>query len=384
MQTKKILIVSESNLMRTFVSPTLCRLKNEPNVLFDCFIVSPISSEDRLIHTQTFSHVISNEYINGALARIRKIGILFSFFNLWKISRNLPQYDIIHIHYHHWYIALISKVLRRKCSKLIISFFGSDFNEVSKFHHFCNKRSIGLADTICATNPVFLSKIFNFYNLDAKRKASSILFPLMSAFSEFKDFLKKNDSLMAKNALKIHKKIITCGYSGARIVQHQAIWTSIVESKIKKEEYKIIFPMTYGTQKAESIKNLKESIAGSKFDVFIIEDYLEVNDLIRLRLATDIFIHIQTRDQFSASMLEHLAAGSVAIIGKWLPYDLLREKGVYAVWINSPDELTEALDNVISNFQMHKDRTSVNRQIILDLVDWNNIKKDWIKAYSLN
>ncbi|WP_238531610.1 glycosyltransferase [Nitritalea halalkaliphila] len=366
------------------MSPTLSRLKNEHNVLFDCFIISPISNEDRLAHKRTFNHVISNEYINGPLTKIRKIGILFSFFNLWKISRNLPKYDIVHIHYHHWYIALISKILRRKCSKLIISFFGSDFNEVSKFHHFFNKRSIGLADTICATNPVFLSKIFNFYYLDAKRKASSVLFPLMSSFSEFEDFLKNNDSIMAKNALNLDKKIITCGYNGARIVQHQSIWKSIVESKIKKEEYKVIFPMTYGTGKAESINNLKQSVAGNNFDVSIIEDYLEINDLRRLRLSTDIFIHIQTRDQFSASMLEHLAAGSVSIIGKWLPYDLLREKGVYAVWINSPDELTEALNNVISNFQVHKDRTSVNRRIILDLVDWNNIKKDWVKVYSLN
>lgn len=384
MQTKKVLIVSESHLIKTFVSPTLSRLKNDHNVLFDCFIISPIPSEDRLTHSRTFNHVVSNEYINGGLTKIRKIGILFSFINLWRVARNLSQYDIVHIHYHHWYIALITKALRRKCSKLIISFYGSDFNEISKFHHLCNKWSISLADTICATNPVFLSKIFNHYDLDVKRKASSILFPLMSSFSEFKGFLKKNDFLMAKQELKLDKKIITCGYNGAKIVQHQAIWKSIVESKIKKEEYKIIFPMTYGIGKAESIKNLKESVAENKFDVSIIEDYLEINDLRMLRLATDIFIHIQTRDQFSASMLEHLAAGSVAIIGKWLPYDLLREKGVYAVWINSLDELTETLNNVISNLHMHKEGTSANRQIILDLVDWNNIKKDWIKTYNLN
>jgi glycosyltransferase involved in cell wall biosynthesis len=366
------------------VIPTLSLLKSEYNVVFDCLIISPVSNDDRLIHARIFDKVTSNEYLNGPLTKIRKIGILFSFFNLWKISRNLPQYDIINIHYHHWYIALISKVLRRKGSKLIISFFGSDFNEISKFHHFCNKRSIGLADTISATNPVFLSKIFNHYHLNAKRKSSSVLIPMMSSFSEFEDFLKKNDSHMAKSALGINKKIITCGYNGAKIVQHRSIWSSIVESNLNNEEYRIIFPMTYGTGKAESIKNLKESIAENKFDVSIIEDYLEINDLRKLRLATDIFIHIQTRDQFSASMLEHLAAGSVAIIGKWLPYDLLIEKGVYAVWINSSDELTEAINNVISNFQMHKDRTSVNRQIILDLVDWNNIKKGWVKAYKLN
>lgn len=384
METKRVLIVSESHLIKTFVIPTLSLLKSEYNVVFDCFIISPVSNDDRLIHSRIFDKVISNEYLKGPLTRIRKIGILFSFFNLRKISRNLPQYDVIHIHYHHWYIALISKVLRNKCSKLIISFFGSDFNEVSKYHHFCNKRSIKLADTISATNPVFLSKIFVYYHLDTKRKSSSILFPMMSSFSEFEDFLKKNDSLMAKSALDFNKKIITCGYNGAKIVQHQAIWTSIVESNLNKEEYRIIFPMTYGTGKAESIKNLKESMSEAKFDVAIIEDFLEITDLRRLRLATDIFIHIQTRDQFSASMLEHLAAGSIAIIGKWLPYDLLIEKGVYAIWINSPEELTDALNNVTSNFQFHKDIAFKNRRIILDLVEWKNIKKGWQSAYNLN
>lgn len=384
MQTKRVLIVSESHLIKTFVTPSLSLLKSEYNVSFDCFIISPVSIEDRLLHSHIFDKVISNEYLKGPITRIRKIGILFYFINLWKISRDLTEYDTIHIQYHHWYIALITKFLRRKCSKLIISFFGSDFNDVSAFHHFCNRASIKQADVISATNPVFLSRIYDYYRLNSKHISNMILFPLMSSFIDFEDFLNKNDVLKAKHLLGTDKKIITCGYNGAKIVQHQAIWKSIVESNLNEEEYKIIFPMTYGTGNLDSIITLKESINETKFDVAIIKDYLEINDLRSLRLATDIFIHIQTRDQFSASMLEHLAAGSVAIIGKWLPYDLLIEKDVYAVWVNSPDELTDALNNVISNLQMHKDRASANRQIILDLVDWNNIKKDWIKTYNLN
>ena len=384
MATKRVLIVSESHLIKTFITPTLSRLKSEYNVTFDCFIISPISSDDYLIHKQFFDRVISNEYIKKSLTKIRKIGMLFSFFNLWKISRNLIEYDSIHIHYHHWYIALIIKVLRRKCSNLIISFFGSDFNEVVTFHHFCNRASIRQADIISATNPVFLSRIFDCYRLSSRQISNKILFPLMSSFIDFESFLDKNDALIAKHSLGTDKKIITCGYNGAKIVQHQTIWKSVVESNLNKEEYRIIFPMTYGTGKVESINNLKESITETKFDVEIIEDYLDTNDMRRLRLATDIFIHIQTRDQFSASMLEHLAAGSVAIIGKWLPYDLLIEKGVYAVWVNSPNEVTGALNNVIANLQIHKDRASHNRRIILDLVEWDYIKKEWISAYNLN
>jgi glycosyltransferase involved in cell wall biosynthesis len=384
MQTKKVLIVSESHLIKTFVSPTLSCLKNEHNVLFDCFIISPISNEDRLVHNRTFNHVVSNEYINGVLTEIRKIGILFSFFNLWKISRNLPQYDIIHIHYHHWYIAFIIKVLRRKCSKLIISFFGSDFNEVSTFQHFCNKRSIKFADIVTAITPEFVSNIFDRYDLEVKRKSSAILIPLMSSFSGLDEFLEQNDSISAKLSLGSIKKIITCAYNGAKIAQHQTIWTSIVDSNVNNEEYRIVFPMTYGHGRVESIKNLKELIAETSFNVTIIEDYLELQELRQLRRATDIFIHIQTRDQLAASMLEHLAAGSIAIIGRWLPYEILVEKGIYAVWINSPNELTDALNNVIFNFQYHKNRASNNRKIVLDMTGWDNIKIGWATVYNLN
>ncbi|EKB48614.1 glycosyltransferase [Cecembia lonarensis] len=383
MAKKKILIVSESHLIKTFVAPTLKQLKKEYDLELDCFIISPLSDSDWKLHHTLFSRVISNEYIKGKLTKLRKVGILFSFSNLIGISKSLDQYDIIHIHYHHWYLALISGILRKKTNKLYLSFFGSDFNQVGMVHHLCNKKTIDLADGIFTTNPVFLKKIFQYYQINPSSKSSGILFPLMNSFKDFKYFLDNWNYSMANENLGFNKKVITGGYNGAKIVQHEQIWEAIKQHERKLTGFKIVFPMTYGTGKAESIATLKTKIKDSTLDVRILEEYLNLEDLKKLRLATDIFIHIQTRDQFSASMLEHLAAGSVAIIGKWLPYDLLIDKGIYAIWIESPTDLPEALGDVLSNLDFHKSNAKRNREIVFEIVSWDTIKKNWVTQYEL-
>ncbi len=65
MNRKRILIISEAHLIKTFVLPTIKKLKNETNGLFDCFIVTPISHSDRVILEKVFNKVFANKHLKG-------------------------------------------------------------------------------------------------------------------------------------------------------------------------------------------------------------------------------------------------------------------------------------------------------------------------------
>jgi glycosyltransferase involved in cell wall biosynthesis len=129
---------------------------------------------------------------------------------------------------------------------------------------------------------------------------------------------------------------------------------------------------------------VREKLHSSQFDSQILEDFLPVNLLHALRLAADIFIVIPSTDQLAASLLEHLAAGSVVITGSWLPYRSLMELGVYCIMLDSANSLATVLAEVLDHLDEHKRRSAINKEIILKMIQWESIRKNWYKNYELN
>ena len=166
-------------------------------------------------------------------------------------------------------------------------------------------------------------------------------------------------------------------------MQHQAIIESLKLVKDKLAGYKIIFPMTYGWRGEQNRNKVKKQLAPLGLDTRVLEDYLSMHDLQSLRLAADIMINVPSSDQLAASMLEHLAAGSVVITGKWLPYDSLFAKGVYSIVIGKIEDLPGALSQVLDNFEFHKEKSKGNREIILRMMNWKSIRNNWYKTYKL-
>ena len=380
---KKILIISEAHLIKTFIQPTIKKLKEETGAQFDCFVIATVNDDVRQSLLEVFENVFVNQYPKGIIKRLPKLRFFSSVFGLRKLARSIPDYDIVHIHFHYYYSAFFTPIIRRKTKYFFLTFFGSDFNQVSNFKHRCNQRTVNLIDGIFATNQILLNKILSKYRVSTSEKKAGILFPLMDSFASFEKFIVDHDGCYSKQLLGVQKKTIACGYSAAPIVRHEMIINALNKIETKLHEYKIIFPMTYGNRGTEMRAIVKEKLKESSLDSLVLENFLTGDKLQALRVASDIFVHIQERDQMSASMLEHLAAGSVVITGKWLPYESLIEKGVYFISMDTPGELSQTLSRVIDNIEEYKDKSKVNREIILDMVSWESIKKNWYKYYEL-
>lgn len=379
---KRVLIFSEANLIKTFVETTVSKIKEETGTRFDCFITTPVSEQIHASLRATFQTVYMTDCPRGLFGKIPKIRVLQIVSCLRRMSNNLPQYDIIHIHFHHFYYAFVAPILRKKARKLFVTFYGGDFDWLSVFRHAMNRRTTSISDGVFAENEKMLEKIIKKYHLD--KHNSGVLRFLMANFVSFESFLRQTTRQAQQESWAAGKGIIVCGYSAGHIMRHREMMDALDLINGEFSNYKVIFPMTYGWRAGEMRAMVQQRLASSQYDAEVIEEFLPVEKLHSLRLAADIFINIQVRDQLSSSMMEHLAAGSIVITGTWFPYGTLIEKGVFFVQINKPSELAEALAHVLRNIEEFRKRSEVNREIILNMTNWEVVKKNWYEQYELN
>jgi glycosyltransferase involved in cell wall biosynthesis len=382
---KKVLIVSEFHLIRTFLLPTIARLSKECNIVFECLLIGPFVPDQEKILTPYFSdiHAINVSNKKSILYSIPKIRFFLTIYSIRKAIRQLGDFEIIHIFFHHYYYTFFSDLLREKCQKLYITYFGSDFNGIERYKHFLNKVSISRAKSVFCNTAGMLLLVKAKYDSKTLNVSFDVLDLLMESFIRFEGYLKQNTSYKAKEAFNTSKRVIVCGYNAAPIVRHEIIFNAIEQNASKLSGYKIIFPMTYGHLALQTRTLVRRLTNSSSQDYTILEDYLPIEKVLELRLACDIFINIQSRDQMAASMLEHLAAGSIVITGKWLPYEELITNGVFMVLLNSTDELSEKLNYVVDNFEILKLKAKNNRDIIFKMMSWETIKPNWYKYYEL-
>jgi glycosyltransferase involved in cell wall biosynthesis len=381
---KKILIISEAHLIRNFVLTTIKRIKQETGTSFDCFITTTIDDRTRLLLCEDFENVFVNEYPKGFISKIPKFRLLQLIYGLRKVARNLPEYDVVHVHFYYFYYAFFTSIIRKKTKLFLLTFFGSDYYRISNFRHFINKRSIHRFDRAITINQIMLNEVKKKYELEKKGVNTGTQTFMMDSFVSFGQFLARNNNCTAKNIWHFEKKVIVCGYSGGSIMQHSKIIEGLKKVEHKLHNYEMIFPMTYGWNASPTRALVRGILQDMPFDSRVLEEFLPVEELHALRLAADIFIVIPSTDQLAASLLEHLAAGSVVITGSWLPYRSLIELGVYCLMIDSPDSLGTVLAGVLDDLDEYKRRSANNRKIILKMMQWESIRKNWYKYYELN
>jgi hypothetical protein len=92
-------------------------------------------------------------------------------------------------------------------------------------------------------------------------------------------------------------------------------------------------------------------------------------------------IQLQTSDQFSGSMQEHLYTRNVVITGSWLPYKTMKDFGVNFIEIDKVSELANSLAKVIANYNEYYSNTDNNPEAILKLSSWQYNIQDWLALY---
>ena len=152
-------------------------------------------------------------------------------------------------------------------------------------------------------------------------------------------------------------------------------------SKEFKEKAFLIFPMTYGDVQSEYINLVKNALIQGQIPFLLLEKHISDQEVVELRLISDITINTQTTDALASSIKEAFAAGDIVLVGDWLPYNIYEELGVIFEKINF-ETLTICLEQNITSLKVRKEILVKNEKIIENFACWNSLTLKWLNLYN--
>ena len=256
-------------------------------------------------------------------------GILRKVLSLRKQFKDLSKYnkyDIIDIHYPHYYMAVTMHFLRKMSNNIVITPWGSDVLRVDGI-----RKSILFKEVLRKSDYITTSEDNNI-----RKRIISYLPKIRDKFvpvawgSETIDYimhhLDETDTFRSKECFGLHGKyVITCGYNAFRAQNHDKIIRAIAQIRSQlPDNLLLLFPVSYGAgDKDRYVAEIKKQCQINRLDAHFIEDYMTVEDVFYLRMATDMFVHVQNTDAGCASVQEYLLCGKKVVHGNWIHYRAL-------------------------------------------------------------
>lgn len=236
------------------------------------------------------------------------------------------RYDIVNIHFANRYMSYVYKYLRAMSDNLVITPWGSDVLRRDSLALKQLSIIYNSADYIITSPQTFLGrKIIEELRVDPKKLVGNFF------GSEIVDYAIKNGDNITQYQAKDYfglrdRFVITCGYNLNRAQRHLTIIDAI--GKVKDQlpaNLTLLFPMTYGEKILDYVQLCKEKCKLYNLNAVFLTDFLNVEEIYKLRKATDIFVHVQTTDASSASVKEYILCDKKIVHGSWIRYPELEK-----------------------------------------------------------
>lgn len=299
------------------------------------------------------------------------------------ILKSIGSFDVLHVHYVKDYVVFPIIMNKHNYGKIVLTFYGSDIYRIGNLRFCLLLPLLNVADNISLISNDMLSEISRktFVSKRIIEKCSIADFGNMF-YNEIDNLIKcdKKDDCKISFGFNKDKILVTVGYVGRPQMQQLEALNQIKQSTAYKSNIIEIAIPAYGMTK-QLRQDIEYVLSESKVKYNIFEQFMGEEEVSKLRVATDIFVHTQTTDALSCAMLEHLYAGSVVINGAWLKYKTLDEWEVSYEKIGTMQELPMVLDNVIKNTAFGMKRDNRNSSIVYQHTSWESLKDSWINLY---
>lgn len=306
---------------------------------------------------------------------INKLLFYWGFFMLYFRK----HFDIVDIHFPQVYTKQAMPFLKKMTNNIVITPWGSDVMRVE------DERSIKTLTHIYSQARYVTAGRNSTIGKCAitKFKVNPEKMIQLGWGGEFFDYIHENSDKVSTEEAKerfglTNKYVITCGYNVQKSQRHEDIIDAIYRIKdILPDNLTLLFPFAYAT--SSSTDRYKETILekcktlGLAF--LVVEDYLDMTDLLNLRMATDIFVHVQTTDAGSRCVMEYVYCNKKIVHGKWNKYEYLEK---YKPSCYFPVDKMENLSSVIVNAYRSKigELPEGVRNLILER-GWNYKMTQW-------
>lgn len=295
------------------------------------------------------------------------------------LKRIGKTYDVVHMFLMHVSYTRSQNLLKSIAPKFIVTVFGSELYRSSELILKELEPLARMAHHVTAANANTLRDFRKRFNV-AESKTSICRFglkPLDEILAQ-KNIGKAEHK--RKAGLPEHSFVITCGYNASAGQQHEEMINSLTEVKQQlPENYLLVFPVAVGDLSRKPL--IRKQLEASGLNHTFIEKFLPDDELAHFRAATDIMIQVQTTDQLSGAMQEHMYARNLVITGDWLPYEIMRETGVKYWTLSKVSEVGGKLCELMSHLESNRKAVENNDKCIWELSSWERNTVSWMALY---
>ena len=303
---------------------------------------------------------------------LKRIYLLFSILRL-------NNYKIVVIFYFQDFIRHLSFLLKKISSKIIIYYAGSDFYRISNERRLAQINFINNCDLLMFNAHGMLNDFNNFYKtlVTTSKLVTGLGIDLLEVLNT-KNSISEILTIKSKLEIPTENITISIGYNASEAQQHIKVLEKIL-SIVKTNDLFVILPMTYGG--SDEYKKLVENyLYENEIENIVLKTFLTRDEIAEIRLISDITINMQTTDQASAALLEHLFSQNILLVGDWLPYSFWDANGYYHHKVNFSN-MPAVLSNILMNFAVEKDNCKQNKQKVYDDWRWEKIISKHIEAF---
>ncbi len=275
------------------------------------------------------------------------------------------QYDIVNVHFPNMFMSFVYPYLRAMSNNLVITPWGSDVLRRDKKYLRSLESLYQRADYVATAQKTPLGeRIVQDLHVEPQKMVGNFF------GSDLIDYALKNGNSISTDDAKMHfglsgKFVITCGYNRREPQRHKTIINAIDQVRNRlPNNLTLLFPMQYGAEtRPEYLEECKKECEIRNLPALFVTRYLPVEELYLLRMATDVFVHVQTTDASSGSVQEYILCDKKIVHGSWIKYDELE---AYLPLFYFPVNKIEDLGEVIVQ-ACNSDKISVPQEV-LDIV----------------
>lgn len=306
--------------------------------------------------------------------------ILFCILDtILSLSKQLSgkKYKLINIHSIGIESFFLMPIYKQHSNTVMSSPWGSDMYRKKGVKKFLTKRILSWSDYVSAPKIQFREDIKTMY------KVPETKFIELGFGADAIDLLSQNIEIsrdVAKQNLNISENyIITIGYNGSKAQNHLKIIEAV--KKVRKElpeKIYLLLPMTYGASQTY-ISKVRNALIESKIPFKIFDEFLNDRELVHLRKSSDMFVHAQPSDAFSASLQEYFLCDTIIVNGKWTRYPDFEKFGIPYYIFNSFEELPEKMLKAYKN----EDEIYISSQLkeYVKNKGWRFMSEKWCEFY---
>ena len=297
-----------------------------------------------------------------------------------RLSLMPSDFDVINIHFADPIFAQLTPALKRHGRALVTTIWGADFLLADPAGLDALARIFTASDAVTSNNPEVSRKICA-WRPETADQIRIVRFGLRSldVITQLTGSESREETLN-KLGLPQGKTVVACGYNAIREQNHFIMAEAFATlSPSARSKLFALLPMTYPADPSY-VQEVRSAVEQSGIEFSIIDETQSIDYICRTRIASDYAVNIQTTDSLSASIQEHMFAGSNMIVGAWLPYGVFEELGVPLRRVYDAADIAALLETAAASGAPNRSRPAYSAKLY-DYASWRANIGEWLALY---